>query len=57
MMCSIPDEVAEIAERYNFPLTPANFQKEIPELKKKIRTEINKEMRMKQGYVQMQVIF
>uniref|UniRef100_A0A914C355 protein kinase C n=1 Tax=Acrobeloides nanus TaxID=290746 RepID=A0A914C355_9BILA len=54
IMNAIPDEVKDIAERYSFPLTSANLQKEILELKKKIRTEINKEMRMKQGYVQMQ---
>jgi hypothetical protein len=53
-MESVPEEVAEIATKFKFAWTQRSFQKDVADLKKKIRAELNKEMRMKHGYVQLQ---
>lgn len=52
---SVPKEVAELAEKYQFILKDErSIQKEVIELKKIIRSAVKKQMRIKAGYVQMQ---
>ncbi|KAH7720756.1 AGC/PKN protein kinase [Aphelenchoides avenae] len=50
----VPEEVAEIATKFKFNWTSKSFQKDVADLKKKIRAELSKELRMKHGYVQLQ---
>ncbi|MFH4979224.1 hypothetical protein AB6A40_005933 [Gnathostoma spinigerum] len=53
---SLPDELAMIAEKYMFSFGDhRSLQKEVIELKKKIKADLSKQMKIKQGYVQMQV--
>ncbi|KJH41789.1 kinase domain protein [Dictyocaulus viviparus] len=52
---SIPKEVAQLAEKYQFSIKDErSVQKEVIELKKIIRLAVKKQMRIKAGYVQMQ---
>ncbi|KAK5978876.1 Non-specific serine/threonine protein kinase [Trichostrongylus colubriformis] len=52
---SVPKEVAQLAEKYQFSLKDErSIQKEVIELKKIIRSAVKKQMRIKAGYVQMQ---
>ncbi|VDL71238.1 unnamed protein product [Nippostrongylus brasiliensis] len=52
---SVPREVAQLAEKYQFCLKDErSIQKEVIELKKLIRSAVKKQMRIKAGYVQMQ---
>lgn len=53
---SVPEELALLADKYTFSFgEQKSLQKDVIELKKKIRISCNKQMRIKQGYVQMQV--
>ncbi|VDO36183.1 unnamed protein product [Haemonchus placei] len=52
---SVPKEVAQLAEKYQFSIKDErSIQKEVIELKKIIRSAVKKQMRIKAGYVQMQ---
>lgn len=59
----LPDAVAELAVKYNelYKMTAdardanASLQRQVADLKKFLRAEVGKQMRLKQGYVQMQV--
>lgn len=51
----MPEELAIVADKYAFNFGEKSLQKDVIELKKKIRLSCNKQMRIKQGYVQMQV--
>uniref|UniRef100_A0A1I7X490 REM-1 domain-containing protein n=1 Tax=Heterorhabditis bacteriophora TaxID=37862 RepID=A0A1I7X490_HETBA len=52
---SVPSEVAQLADKYNFNIgDERSVQKEVIELKKRIRAAATKQMRIKAGYVQMQ---
>ncbi|MCP9265240.1 Serine/threonine-protein kinase N2 [Dirofilaria immitis] len=52
---SIPEELALLADKYTFSFgEQKSLQKDVIKLKKKIRISCNKQMRIKQGYVQMQ---
>uniref|UniRef100_A0A914VE41 protein kinase C n=1 Tax=Plectus sambesii TaxID=2011161 RepID=A0A914VE41_9BILA len=58
----LPDAVAELAIKYNelYKMTAdardvnASLQRQVADLKKFLRAEVGKQMRLKQGYVQMQ---
>uniref|UniRef100_A0A158Q8X1 Protein kinase C n=1 Tax=Elaeophora elaphi TaxID=1147741 RepID=A0A158Q8X1_9BILA len=54
---SVPEELALLADKYTFSFgEQKSLQKDVIELKKKIRISCNKQMRIKQGYVQMQKV-
>uniref|UniRef100_A0A1I7RKC9 protein kinase C n=1 Tax=Bursaphelenchus xylophilus TaxID=6326 RepID=A0A1I7RKC9_BURXY len=53
MGAAVPNEVAYIAIKYNFNWTENSFQQDITSLARLIRQEINREMRMKEGCVNM----
>lgn len=54
----MPEELLDLARRYKFTFGDhKSLQKEVIELKKNIRASVSKHLRMKQGYVQMQVFF
>lgn len=54
---SVPPEVAMLASKYSYSIgEERSVQKEVIELKKLIRANLSKQMRIKAGYVQMQVI-
>ncbi|KAM3727862.1 Serine/threonine-protein kinase [Dirofilaria immitis] len=54
---SIPEELALLADKYTFSFgEQKSLQKDVIKLKKKIRISCNKQMRIKQGYVQMQKV-
>ncbi|KAL3990710.1 Protein kinase domain family protein [Acanthocheilonema viteae] len=54
---AVPEELALLADKYTFSFgEQKSLQKDVIELKKKIRTSCNKQMRIKQGYVQMQKV-
>lgn len=61
----LPDAVAELAVKYNelYKMTAdardanASLQRQVADLKKFLRAEVGKQMRLKQGYVQMQASF
>ena len=53
---SVPPEVAEVAEKYQYVISSdRSVQKEVIELKKHIRSKLNVQLKMKAGYSQMQV--
>lgn len=55
---TVPEELLPLADRYSFKFADQrSLQRDIIELKRVIRCKLNKQMRIKQGYVQMQVIF
>ncbi|KAK6113022.1 Protein kinase domain family protein [Brugia pahangi] len=54
---SVPEELALLADKYTFNFgEQKSLQKDVIKLKKKIRVSCNKQMRIKQGYVQMQKV-
>ncbi|VDM96885.1 unnamed protein product [Thelazia callipaeda] len=54
---SVPEELALLAYKYAFSFgEQKSLQKDVIQLKKKIRISCNKQMRIKQGYVQMQKV-
>ena len=54
----VPDEVANIAVKYNYTWTDRTFQQDILAFMRLIKNyHIKKEFRLKQGIVQMQVCF
>lgn len=56
-MEQVPEEVAEIAIKYEYSWSSRSFQKDVADLHKRIKADLVKQMKVKEGALRIEVIF
>ena len=54
-MEQVPEEVAEVAIKYQFPWSSKSFQNDVTDLHRKVKVELVKKMKLKEGCLRIQV--